>query len=132
MTQQHTRDTAGPSGSGSSAQRGGQGGSGGFADEVRGGLGDMAGNMAEGASELWDDAYEQGRRYYRQGSEAVGQVDPATLSGWLVAGAIGFGLAWLLFGPQSRSVSDMTRRMSESSERPSRRHEHRGGSGRHR
>ena len=76
-------------------------------------------DAAEGASELWDDAYEQGRRYYRQGSRAVGHVDSATVTGWLVAGAVGFGLAWLIFG--HRSVDYVAARMSESSERYPRR-----------
>ena len=75
--------------------------------------------VAEGASELWDEAYEQGQRYYRQGSRAVGDVDSATLTGWLVAGAIGFGIAWLVFG--HRSTDDVAERMSESSDRPRRR-----------
>jgi hypothetical protein len=76
-------------------------------------------DVAEGASELWHDAYEQGRRYYRQGSQAIGHADSVTISGWVVAGAIGFGLAWLIFG--HRSTDDVARRMSESSERYPRR-----------
>jgi hypothetical protein len=72
---------------------------------------------ADTASEMWDDAYEQGERYYRQGSQALSNVDGPTVTGWMVAGAIGFGLAWLMFGPHSRSADDMTRRMSESSSR---------------
>ena len=73
-------------------------------------------DAAEGASELWDEAYEGGRRYYRQGSQALAHVDNVTMSGWLIAGAIGFGLAWLIFG--HRSVDDVAERMSESSYRP--------------
>jgi len=87
----------------------------GLSDQVQGTMRDVA----EGASELWDDAYEQGRRYYRQGSRAIGHVDSVTISGWVVAGAIGFGLAWLIFG--QRSTDDVARRMSESSERYPRR-----------
>jgi hypothetical protein len=79
-----------------------------FSDQVRG--------ATESASELWEDAYEQGQRYYRQGSQALAEVDATTLSGWLVAGGIGFGLAWLLFGHRSRYADDMTRRMSEASD----------------
>jgi len=37
----------------------------------------------EMASELWDDTYDQGERYYRQGSRAVGNLDGATLVGLL-------------------------------------------------
>ena len=69
---------------------------------------------AETASEMWDDAYEQGERYYRQGTRAVSEVDPTTLTGWLVSGAIGFGFAWLIFAP---STDDMARRMAQSSHR---------------
>ena len=87
----------------------------GLSDQVQGRMRDVA----EGASELWHDAYEQGRRYYRQGSQAIGHVDSVTISGWVVAGAIGFGLAWLIFG--QRSTDDVARRMSESSERYPRR-----------
>jgi len=76
-------------------------------------------DVAEGASEMWDEAYEQGRRYYRQGSQAIERVDSVILSGWIIAGAIGFGLAWLIFG--HRSVDDVAERMSESSYRPRRR-----------
>jgi hypothetical protein len=76
-------------------------------------------DAAEGASELWNETYEQGRRYYRQGSRAIGHVDSATVMGWLVAGAVGFGLAWLIFG--HRSVDYVARRMSESSDRDPRR-----------
>ena len=72
-------------------------------------------NVADSASELWDGAYEQGERYYRQGSRAVGNLDATTLSGLFVAGAVGFGLAWLLFGQQHRT-DNVARRMSQSSD----------------
>jgi hypothetical protein len=74
-------------------------------------------DAADTASEMWDDAYERGERYLRQGSQALGNLDSGTLTGLLVAGAVGFGVAWLLFGQQFRSADDMTRRMSESSDR---------------
>lgn len=93
----------------------------GMADQVQGAMR----SASETASELWDDAYEQGQRYYRQGSQAVGEVDTATLTGWLVAGGIGFGLAWLFFGRNSWGTENVARRMSQSSDRPSGR-EHRG------
>jgi hypothetical protein len=72
-------------------------------------------NASDTASELWDDAYEQGRRYYREGGQMVGNLDAATLTGWLVAGGIGFGLAWLIFGQGSWGTDDVARRMSQSS-----------------
>ena len=87
----------------------------GLSDQVQGTVRDVA----DGASELWDEAYEQGERYYRQGRRAIEQTDSTTLMGWLVAGAVGFGIAWLMFG--HRSVDDVAERMSESSYRPRRR-----------
>jgi hypothetical protein len=72
---------------------------------------------ADTASEMMDTAYEQGERYLRQGRQVVGNLDGATLGGLVVAGAVGFGLAWLLFGQHSRSADEMTRRMSQSSDR---------------
>ena len=82
-----------PRGGDQGAQRGG--GSESFAEQAQGAMR----NVADSASELWDDAYEQG------------------VTGWLVAGAVGFGLAWLLFGPHTRPENNMTRRMSQSSDR---------------
>lgn len=87
----------------------------GLSDQVQGTVRDVA----EGASELWDEAYEQGERYYRQGRRAIERADSTTMMGWLVAGAVGFGIAWLMFG--HRSVDDVAERMSESSYRPRRR-----------
>jgi hypothetical protein len=74
-------------------------------------------DAGESASEMWDSAYQQGERYLQQGRQMVGQLDGPTLGAMAVAGAIGFGLAWLMFGQQFRSAADMTRRMSESSDR---------------
>lgn len=87
----------------------------GLSDQVQGAVRDVA----EGASELWDEAYEQGERYYRQGRRAIERADSTTMMGWLVAGAVGFGIAWLMFG--HRSADDVAERMSESSYRPRRR-----------
>jgi hypothetical protein len=47
----------------------------------------------------------------------MGEVDNATMTGWLVAGAVGFGLAWLIFGQRSYSGDYIPRRMSASSDR---------------
>ena len=87
----------------------------GLSDQVQGTVRDVA----EGASEMWDEAYEQGERYYRQGRRAIEQTDTTTMMGWLVAGAVGFGLAWLMFGRSA--TDDVAERMSESSYRPRRR-----------
>ncbi len=82
-------------------------------------------HLTDSASEMWDTAYDQGQRYYRRGSQAIGQLDGTTLTGLFVAGAVGFGLAWLLFGHQGRYADDVARRMSQSSDQ-SRREGHRG------
>jgi hypothetical protein len=70
-------------------------------------------SAADTASEMLDSAYDRGQRAYRQGSQAVGEFDATTLTGLLVAGAVGFALAWLVFG-QSRYADDMVHRMSQS------------------
>jgi hypothetical protein len=71
--------------------------------------------LADSASEMWDTAYDQGQRYYRQGSQALGNLDSTTMTGFFVAGAVGFGIAWLVFGHRSRYADDVARRMSQSS-----------------
>ena len=55
--------------------------------------------------------------YYRQGSRLVGDADSATLASLFIAGGIGFGIGWLVFGQHSRSGDYVARRMSHSSER---------------
>ena len=72
--------------------------------------------VADQASDMWDNASDQGQRYYRQGSQAIGNVDGATLGGLFAAGALGFAIAWLIFG-QSHESRDVARGMSRSSER---------------
>lgn len=74
-------------------------------------------NLADQASDHWDDVSEQGSRYLRRGQNVVSDVDATTLTGWFVAGAIGFGLAWLIFGQRSVSGDYVARRMSASSGR---------------
>jgi len=69
---------------------------------------------AETASELWDDVYDQGERYYRQSRQAIGNLDGVTLGGLLAAGALGFAVAWMMFNNRTDWVAE---RMSESSER---------------
>lgn len=73
-------------------------------------------NVSDRASDTWDDVSRRGADYYRQGSRAVGDVEPGTMTGMLIAGALGFGLGWLVFG-QSRSGAYVANRMSASSER---------------
>ncbi len=84
-------------------------------------MADQAREALEGvtsrASDAWDEVSSRGAAYYRQGSRAMGEVDNATMTGWLVAGAVGFGLAWLIFGQRSYSGDYIPRRMSASSDR---------------
>ena len=60
-------------------------------------------NVADRASELWDDAYDQGERYYRQGSRVVSNMDGGTVALMLLVGTIGYALAWMIHGDQSYS-----------------------------
>lgn len=89
------------------------GGGAGVADQARETLRDAT----DRAADAWDNASEYGSRYYRQGSRAVSDMDSGTMTGLFIAGAIGFGLGWLVFGQQSRSGDYIPRRMSTSSER---------------
>jgi hypothetical protein len=103
-----------PAGGSSGASTGGSSGSSaGMADQAR----DTLRSATDRASDAWDSASEYGSRYYRQGSRAVSDMDSSTMTGLFVAGAIGFGLSWLIFGQQSRSGEYIPRRMSTSSER---------------
>ena len=66
--------------------------------------------VADRASDLWDDTYEQGRRYYREGSRAVGDIDGGTVATALVAAALGYALAYLIHAQStSRRVPDYGR-----------------------
>ncbi|MGH1591030.1 hypothetical protein ACRBEV_25015 [Methylobacterium phyllosphaerae] len=98
---------------GSSQHGGSSGDDAGLADQAR----ETLRSAADRASDAWDNASEYGSRYYRQGSRAVSDMDNGTMTGLLIAGAIGFGLGWLIFGQQSRSGDYIPRRMSRSSER---------------
>jgi hypothetical protein len=98
---------------GSNQAGGSSGGGAGVADQARETLRDATSR----ASDAWDNASEYGSRYYRQSSRAVSDMDGGTMTGMFVAGAIGFGLGWLIFGQQSRSGDYIPNRMSRSSER---------------
>ena len=114
MADIRSHDPLGRSDGGPASGRGGGSSSGGgAADQARQALRDAS----DRASDAWDSASEYGSRYYRQGSRAVGNVDTTTMTGFLVAGAIGFGLGWLVFGQHSYSGDYVARRMSRSSER---------------
>src|SRR5215212_1976286 len=53
-------------------------------------------NMAEGASDIWDEAYDRGARYYRE-------ADGSILGTALIAGLVGYALAYLIHGNQPSS-----------------------------
>ena len=111
-----SQSTSGAQTSGGSQSRGGSQGSqggGSFADQAQ----SAVRGVADRASDMWDDATDQGARYYRQGSRAIGNVDGTMAGGLFAAGAIGFALAWLIFG-QSQASRDVSRGMSRSSDRP--------------
>ena len=86
------------------------GGSGSAYDQASDAMSGVAGR----ASDLWDDAYDQGQRYYRQGSRAIGALDSAAFAGLIAAGALGFAIAWMMFSHRTDWVAQ---RMSESNER---------------
>ena len=115
MADIRSHDPLGRSGGrpGSSQSGGSSGGEAGLADQARKTLQDAT----DRASDAWDDAARYGSRYYRQGSRVLGEVDAAAMTGLFLAGAIGFGLAWLIFGQQSPSGGYVARRMSAGSER---------------
>jgi hypothetical protein len=73
--------------------------------------------VTDRASETWEDVSQRGADYYRQGSRAVSNADSTTVASLFIAGTIGFGIGWLVFGQQSRSGAYIPRRMSHSSER---------------
>ncbi len=107
MAENQTASTGRPANVGGSQRP--EGGNQGFSDQAQSAMR----SAATSASEMWDEAYEQGGRYYRQGSQALSGVD--TLTATFVAGAIGFGLAWLIFGQRSYS-DDVARGMSRGSD----------------
>ena len=76
-------------------QRAGQSG----AEEIYEQASEAVSNVADRASEMWDDAYDQGARYYRD-------VGGSTIGAVIVAGAVGYALAWLVHGNQSYSGPD--------------------------
>ena len=73
--------------------------------------------VTDRASETWDDLSKRGTDYYRQGRGAVSNADSTTMAALFIAGAIGFGLGWLILGQKSYSGDYVARRMSDSSDR---------------
>lgn len=109
--------TGGSSGTSSGTTRGG--GNQGQQDtsEIANRAREAARDAADTASEALDDVYERGQRYYRQGSRAISDMDGTTAAALFAAGAMGFALAWLIFGQRSYSSDYVTRGMSRSSDR---------------
>jgi hypothetical protein len=62
-------------------------------------------NMADRASDMWDDAYDRGAHYYRK-------ADGGTLGAVIAAGLVGYALAYLIHGyePASGPGRSMTSR----------------------
>ena len=59
---------------------------------------DAMSGVADRASEMWDDVYDQGERYYREGSRAVSNIEGTALAFALVVGAAGYWSAPRLAG----------------------------------
>ena len=91
-------------------QRSAQGGSESVYDQAS----EAISNVAERASDMWDDAYQGGAR-------AIGNVGGATLGALVVAGAVGFGIAWLAYGQQSTSTGGQPARSRQSGRNQQRR-----------
>ncbi len=87
-------------------------------------------SVAETASDLWDDVYDHGEEYYRQGRQVMGRLDGVTLGGLVAAGALGFAVAWMMFSNRSDRGGQW---MNESKGKRARRREQgRQGHGTHR
>ena len=56
-------------------------------------------DVADRASDMWEEAYDRGARYYRE-------ADGSAIATAIVAGAVGYGLAYLIHGYQSSSARD--------------------------
>lgn len=67
-------------------------------------------------SERLRRASDRSLHYYQQAAHTA-RADGAMLTGVVVAGAIGFATAWLIFGRHAVSGDYVARRMSKSSER---------------
>jgi hypothetical protein len=115
MNMVETRTDTASGGKAEGGSQGAQGGAESFSDQAQSAMR----GAADKASEMWDEAYEQGERYYRQDSRAIGNlaIDGPVLGALFVGSAVGFAVAWLMFGQYSRSADYMTRRMGESSGR---------------
>jgi ElaB/YqjD/DUF883 family membrane-anchored ribosome-binding protein len=74
-------------------------------------------NVTDKASDTASDASRRSADYFRRSSQVLGDVDVTTAVGLFIAGAVGFGIGWLVLGQQSRSSDYVARRMGDSSER---------------
>ena len=86
------------------------------ADQLYNKAKDASRYVADRASEIWDEAYDEGRRYYREGSRAVGDLDGSTVATALVAAALGYALAYLIHRQSSSpraGVPDYARMRAE-------------------
>jgi ElaB/YqjD/DUF883 family membrane-anchored ribosome-binding protein len=68
------------------------------------------------APEMLGDISQRGADYYRRSSRAVSNADSTTVASMFIAGAIGFGIGWLVYGQKSYSGDYVARRMSDSSD----------------
>lgn len=85
-------------------------------EKLAGRVGHQIGDYVEDLSGHLRTASDRGQHYYRQAAHAA-RADGAVLTGIVVAGAIGFATAWLIFARHAVSGEYVARRMSASSER---------------
>lgn len=74
-------------------------------------------SVSDRAPEMVDNLSRRGADYYRQGRLAVSNADTTTVASMFIAGTIGFGIGWLVFGQKSYSGDYVAQRMSDSSDR---------------
>jgi len=90
-------------------------------------------DAADQASDVAGQAYETGRHYLREGERAIsGQFGRGSLTTLLVAGGIGFALAWLVYGRYGDTLRHSLHLDDHSDARryPDERNVYAGGSGR--
>lgn len=75
----------------------------------------QVGDYVHDISDRLRSVSDRGQHYYQQAAHAA-RADGAVLTGVLVAGALGFATAWLIFARHAVSGEYVARRMSESSE----------------
>jgi hypothetical protein len=70
----------------------------GEADSVYEKASEAVSDVTDRASDMWDEPYARGTRYYSGGSRALSNIDGGTWAAMFIADAIGYGLSLLIHG----------------------------------